>query len=360
MIVLHCIRSSASKWKQFVANRVTEIQSLTDPQSWSHCKGKMNPADLPTRGLTVQDLKQSTLWWNGPCGLMSPDQSESTQDDVMEDEVNSELRSKYQIAVQFVNQDTELLRPVLCLEKYSNLRTVLRVTAWIERFINNARSNTKLRGEMTAEELNEAEKHWITVTQIQSFSLEIGLLKAGKCPNTDSRIPELKPFLDEDWLLSVGGRLQHSDLSYSEKHPWILPNDHRYTEMLVQYQHETIMHAGVQDTLMQTREKYWILRARQIVKKVVSRCVRCRRFKAKAGQQTTAPLPRDRITESPPFEITGVDFAGPLYVKTQNSMTKSYVALFTVHYNTPSLDSSSSCSVFIFFTHLKNIEDIFN
>lgn len=99
MIVLHWIRSSASKWKQFVANRVTEIQSLTDPQSWSHCKGKMNPADLPTRGLTVQDLKQSTLWWNGPCGLMSPDQSESTQDDVQEDEVNSELRSKYQIAV---------------------------------------------------------------------------------------------------------------------------------------------------------------------------------------------------------------------------------------------------------------------
>lgn len=60
---------------------------------------------------------------------MSPDQSESTQDDVQEDEVNSELRSKYQIAVQFVNQDTELLKSVLCLEKYSKLRTVLGVTA---------------------------------------------------------------------------------------------------------------------------------------------------------------------------------------------------------------------------------------
>lgn len=80
---------------------------------------------------------------------------------------------------------------------------------------------------------------------------------------------------------------------------------------------------------MQTRENYWILRARQVGKKVVSRCVLCKKFKAKAGQQTTAPLPKDRIIESPPFEITGVDFVGPLYVKVQTSMAKSYVALFT-------------------------------
>lgn len=329
MIVLHWIRSSAHKWKQFVANRVTEIQTLTDPQAWSHGKGRINPADLPTRGLTVQDLKQSTLWWKGPGVLISPDQSERTEEDVQEDEVKSELRSKHQIVVQFVKQDTDFLKPVLCLEKYSKLKTVLRVTAWIKRFITNTRSSTKMSGELTAEELIEAGKHWIKVIQNQSFSSEIDLLRAGKGPNSDSRIRELKPFLDEDELLSVGGRLQHSDLSYREKHPWILPSDHRFTEMLVQYQHEKIMHAGVRDTLVQTREKYWILRARQVVKRVVSRCVLCKKFRAKAAQQTTAPLPKDRITESPPFEITGVDFAGPLYVKTHNSMTKSYIALFT-------------------------------
>lgn len=243
MIVLHWIRSSAHKWKQFVANRVTEIQTLTDPQSWSHCKGKMNPADLPTRGLTVQDLKQSTLWWNGPSVLMSPDHSESTQEDVQQDEVKSELRSKHQIVVQLVNQDKDFLKPVLCLERCSKLKTVLRVTAWIKRFIINTRSSTRVSGELTAEELNEAEKYWIKVIQSQSFIVEIDC-----------------------------------------------------TEMLVQCQHETIMHAVVRDTLVQTREKYWILRARQVVKKVVSRCVLCKKFKAKAGQQATAPLPKDRIT----------------------------------------------------------------
>ncbi|KAJ8346528.1 hypothetical protein SKAU_G00279290 [Synaphobranchus kaupii] len=89
------------------------------------------------------------------------------------------------------------------------------------------------------------------------------------------------------------------------------------------------MHSGVRDTLVQVRERYWILRARQLVKSVVARCTVCKRFKARAGRQITAPLPRDRITESPPFEVTGVDFAGPLYVKADGSVRKSYIALFT-------------------------------
>eukprot|EP00063_Salmo_salar_P005820 XP_013980655.1 PREDICTED: uncharacterized protein LOC106561338 [Salmo salar] len=89
------------------------------------------------------------------------------------------------------------------------------------------------------------------------------------------------------------------------------------------------MHSGARDTLVQIRERYWILRARQLVKSTVARCIVCKRFKARARQQVTAPLPKYRITESPPFEVTGVDFAGPLYVKENGSVKKSYIAQFT-------------------------------
>ena len=329
MITLHWICSSAQKWKQFVANRVTEIQSLTNPEAWSHIAGKINPADLPTRGQSVDKLIQSQLWWNGPSVLTTTDQSEETDEEHVQDNMNAELKSSQQIAVQLAANDTDPTEPVLELEGYSKLKRVLRVTAWIKRFIANAQTKTKTRGELTADELFEAEKYWIKTTQRQSFSQEIKQLKTGKNMNNDCKIKELKPFLDEHELLCVGGRLQQSDFTYRQQHPWIMPNKHRFSELLIQSCHARVMHSGVRDTLVQVRERYWILRARQLVKTTVASCTVCKRFKAKAGRQITAPLPKDRITESPPFEVTGVDFAGPLYVKADDSVKKSYIALFT-------------------------------
>ena len=64
------------------------------------------------------------------------------------------------------------------------------------------------------------------------------------------------------------------------------------------------------------------------MKTVVSRCYICKRLKLKPAQQVTSPLPADRVTESPPFEVTGIDFAGPLYVKS-SGQSKAYIALFT-------------------------------
>lgn len=101
MIVLSWIRSSAQKWKPFVANRVTEIQSLTKPDIWSHCNGKHNPADLPTRGQSVENLIDNHLWWNGPDFLQSVNSVVSANIELPEEEVDAELRSKFQVAVQF-------------------------------------------------------------------------------------------------------------------------------------------------------------------------------------------------------------------------------------------------------------------
>lgn len=73
MISLHRIQSSVS------SKPVMEIQTPTDPAVWSHCPGKTNPAQLPTRGLTVQDLKHSALWWNEPSVVISSDNLEEME-----------------------------------------------------------------------------------------------------------------------------------------------------------------------------------------------------------------------------------------------------------------------------------------
>jgi hypothetical protein len=97
--------------------------------------------------------------------------------------------------------------------------------------------------------------------------------------------------------------------------------------MIIQNSHEKIYHFAVRDTLVNIRQEYWILRGRQAVKRVIGRCIVCRRFGGKPLTQTTGDLPFDRVNRSPPFKIIGLDCAGPLHISDSNE--KVYVLLIT-------------------------------
>ena len=49
----------------FVANRAAEILENSSMDQWRHVKGVENPADIGTRGMSVEGLKES-VWLNGP------------------------------------------------------------------------------------------------------------------------------------------------------------------------------------------------------------------------------------------------------------------------------------------------------
>ena len=46
MIVLAWIQNQPTKWKTFVANRVSEIQRVTPVENWNHVISEENPADI--------------------------------------------------------------------------------------------------------------------------------------------------------------------------------------------------------------------------------------------------------------------------------------------------------------------------
>ena len=70
MTTMHWIKGVDKEYKQFVENRVREIRQNVPPESWGHCPGVENPADLPSRGMKAEALKQSEIWWNGPPWLV--------------------------------------------------------------------------------------------------------------------------------------------------------------------------------------------------------------------------------------------------------------------------------------------------
>ena len=253
---LHWIRGSPAQWKPFVANRVIEIQSLLDPSVWRYCPGPQNPADIPTRGISSDKLKESQLWWQGHAWLKRSDDEwpKDLRPAVVSEHV--EIERKHQASINsYVIQPQEIFIDFTRFSKYSKL---LRTIGWIKRFMFNARVNPGERRQniLTALELQDTE-HWLTGrVQIERFSEEISLIGRSKELN-DSKLRNLNPFLCQSTgLLRVGGRIHKAELPEEKKHPIILPSDHPGVELLIQDIHCRELHAGVEHTLSEIRQRF--------------------------------------------------------------------------------------------------------
>ncbi|GFR10971.1 integrase catalytic domain-containing protein [Trichonephila clavata] len=221
-----------------------------------------------------------------------------------------------------------LNKPILNIEDFSTLRRLLRVTSFVFRFIYNARnSNNRRSGPITSSETSKALIYFIKMSQENSFSSEINNIKLNKSVNKNSKLCNFNVMIDDDNILRIKSRLTNSSLDVYEKHPIILSNDY-FASLIVYDCHEQVLHNGVNETLIQVRSKFWILKARQFIKSIVYNCRVCKKFHVKSGQQNIAPLPNDRIEKSQPFETTGVDFAGPLYLKEGSKIISENVFFF--------------------------------
>ena len=75
------------------------------------------------------------------------------------------------------------------------------------------------------------------------------------------------------------------------------------------------VHCSIVETLARSRKKVWIVKARDLAKRVCSSCPLCkRRNKELAGQQM-AKLKQESVTICRPFTYVSIDFAGPLLIK---------------------------------------------
>lgn len=76
------------------------------------------------------------------------------------------------------------------------------------------------------------------MTQEQTFSDDLKSLAKSNSTLKSSAFKALNSFIDRDKMLRVGGRLTNSTLSYSEKHPLVLPKDHHVTELFIEEMHK--------------------------------------------------------------------------------------------------------------------------
>ncbi|XP_068229312.1 LOW QUALITY PROTEIN: uncharacterized protein [Palaemon carinicauda] len=322
-IALSWIQRDVSKKDLFVANRVKEIRELTPPSCWQHCVSKDNPADLITRGLLADKLVDSTMWLYGPSMLKESQYQEREGNPVKyKDEIGMESTAVC-LNVQGMPDN-----PLIDLDRYSKLSKVLRVTAYVLRFIINCRnSNNKVAGPLITEEIDFAKLKLIYCIQREMFSAEIKVLLGKKAIPQWSKLRNLDPFLDDKGLIRIRGRLEFSNLEYDTKHPVIIPKG-QLAKLLIRFQHRFLKHAGVDTVISSLRNNFWIIGMRRLAKTVIKECLSCRWHDSKPCSQPVAPLPKERIRASPPFDVTGLDYAGPLFCADCPSK-KFYVLLFT-------------------------------
>ena len=123
--------------------------------------------------------------------------------------------------------------------------------------------------QLKVDEIRQAKIVLVKSCQMQVFSNEIKDLLSDKCVKKSSSISNLKPFIDSDGILCVGGRLQ--------EHPIIIPRDHPVAKAIVLDKHN-ISHVGVEWTLSLIRQEFWLVGGRPLVKRTIKKCVTCRRL----------------------------------------------------------------------------------
>ena len=313
MIVLWYLQHEEKRFQTYVANRVAAIREHSLPHQWQHVPGELNPADDVSRGMSAMEILHSDRWISGPSFLIEPPEAWPQQPnfDCGDLELQAEVKKSPQIYNTIVKEDTiDHL-----INRFSSRYKLKRAMVWILRFKDYLRGRPP-SGPLTLDELQRAEHAIIIFVQKSVF-------------RNDSNLKNLTPLYSPDGILSVGGRLGESNIAEQQKHPWILPSRHHVTMLIIRDNHETVGHAGTERVLAETRRKYWIIKGRVAVRKVLSECVTCKKMRAKPESQLMADLPADRLEPAHPFAKVGTDFFGPFVVKRARSELKRYGCVFT-------------------------------
>jgi len=309
-IVLAYLQNDTRRFHRFVDNKVSFIRSRSNPEDWYHIASEDNPADLISRGTTLQHLRTSQLWNNGPSILTRDSPPENEKFQLLENdcEIKKEVTTKKTISEETSPVDR------LLISSSSRYKTKIRIAVFekFKIFLKTKTVSTKI----SVENLNDAEKFiW---KYIQSNNTYLSSLK------------HLSPFVDSDGLLRVGGRLRNSTLPYDSRHPVLLPGTSPTVESLIRETHVQLGHLGRETMLSHLRTRYWIVKGNSTAKKITRNCISCRRYQARASAQVMADLPNIR-TDAADFAFThvGVDYFGPFTITHGRKTEKRYGVIFT-------------------------------
>ncbi|UYV78538.1 hypothetical protein LAZ67_16001935 [Cordylochernes scorpioides] len=202
------------------------------------------------------------------------------------------LKKRGRLVVGFVAKEPEENPWYLNLyegKREVTLTQILRVIAWMLHF-----NPSEFKGYIISqEELDSAEKSLVKIIQSESIG------------EKDPKMKQLHAFQDKEGLWRVKTRIVNRNDDELFRLPILIPRNHPVTELIVKSVHEKMYHCGAQTLRSVLREKFWIPKARQLVRRVIHKYPRCRRFETKRVDVPEASLPQHPLFSSLPSYPSG-------------------------------------------------------
>ncbi|CAG9113265.1 unnamed protein product [Plutella xylostella] len=307
--VLQWLRSDPRSYKPYVAHRLGELDELAAPAEWRHVPSRLNAADVATRP-DAPPLALTDVWFQGPAFLRRPE--EEWPKDLKTCKIVDEAACEERNINLVVSRDTSVAPDALRLPNENNISkwtTLLRSTARILLLFRRPKGDYCLDVDL----MRKAETLVIRKSQQDAFGQEIECLRNNKPLPSNSRLMKLTPYLDDDGLLRVEGRIDKvTGVSTSTTRPAILDGKHRVAQLLVEHEHRRALHGAHEHVVNELRQRYWVVKLRSAVRAAAARCRalpalpppprRARRpahgaaaRSAPAAPQATFQLHRDRL-----------------------------------------------------------------
>lgn len=305
-------------WGVFVTNCVEKVKKLTSISAWRHVPGKINIADLPSRGCSANKLIESR-WWSGPEWLKLPSTEWPLSEEIPDMELIDTERKKTVAAAIMVEGTGHLIEEFLRVSDYP--RILKCISYWLRaKYMlkknkqNQLTADQEDRHYLSAEELDRAE-HYIILHVQEEFRQH------------PEKIKKLDPFKDGKGIMRTRTRLTMEEDDEDFQHPILLPEKNEFVRRLIRWEHSQHSHVGATTLLAILRERFWIVNGRRTVRGVLTKCWVCKRFTSSRNNPPQGPLPKSRSHLEAPFTVTGVDAAGPLFLKGGGG--KVWILLFT-------------------------------
>ncbi len=220
--VLKYLRNESTRFRTFVANRVTTILKGSSIGQWNHVDTASNPADCASRGQKVYTFLQNEKWISGPEFLYQfPEEWPKNKDQMMISADDPEIKRSVLVNSIQTQHSNNSVRQLM-----NNFSSWIKLSiAWILKFksmllelvqkrkiftAETPANSTRVDKRMTdikakwkgihisVDDLKEAELEIVKFCQGEKFAEEISALQSGQAIKRGSSIYRLNPQLHNE------------------------------------------------------------------------------------------------------------------------------------------------------------------